>query len=144
QPGKKLLFMGGEFGQRGEWQHDASLDWHTVDYLPQAGLQQWVRDLNRAYRNEPALHELACNPAGFEWIDASDADNSTLCWLRKPAAPLPLGGGEGNVKGTDCIAIICNFTPVPRSQFRVGVPFGGFWKEILNSDAQDYWGSGQG
>ena len=132
QPGKKLLFMGGEFGQWHEWNHDTSLDWHDVDYPPQAGCQQWVSDLNRVYRAEPALHELDCQPAGFEWIDANDAEASILSFLRKGKSP------------GDVVLVVCNFTPVPREDYRVGVPFGGYWKELLNSDAADYWGSGQG
>ncbi|MBL8793931.1 MAG: alpha amylase C-terminal domain-containing protein, partial [Planctomycetia bacterium] len=131
QPGKKLLFMGGEFGQGQQWQHDTSLDWHTADYLPQAGLQQWVQDLNRVYRAESALHELDCSPAGFEWIDASDADGSILTFLRKNSAG-------------DRIVVACNFTPVPRWHYRIGVPGGGYWRELLNSDAPAYWGCGQG
>ncbi len=132
QPGKKLLFMGGEIGQRREWSHEDSLEWHLLQYAPHIGLQQWVRDLNKAYVNEPALHELDCDPAGFEWIDGSDADNSAISFLRK-------GKNEGEL-----IAIVCNFTPVPRHNYRVGVPNGGFWREVLNSDAPAYEGSGQG
>lgn len=132
QPGKKLNFMGGEFGQGREWKHDNGLDWDTADYLPQAGIQQWIRDLNRVYRSEPALHELDCNPSGFEWVDANDAESSTLSFLRKGKSP------------GDVILVVCNFTPVPRQEFRVGVPFGGYWKELINSDATQYWGSGWG
>jgi len=132
EPGKKLIFMGDEFGQGQEWRHDGSLDWDTADYLPQAGCQQWLRDLNRLYRTEPALHELDCQPAGFEWVDANDAESSTLSFLRK-----------GKLT-SDVILVVCNFTPVPREDYRVGVPFGGYWKELLNSDAPDYWGSGWG
>ncbi len=129
-PGKKLLFMGGEFGQRCEWNHDRSLDWHQTQGPAHSGLQKWVEDLNRMYRAEPALHELDCHPGGFEWIDCNDADSNTLSFLRK---------GD-----SDTIVVVCNFTPVPRHDYLVGVPSGGFWKELLNSDAEVYWGSGQG
>ena len=130
-PGKKLLFMGGEFGQWREWNHDQSLDWHLLALEPHQRLQQWVRDLNRLYRAEPALHAADCRAEGFEWIDSGDAAHSVLSFLRR--------GGDG---GT--IVIVCNFTPVPRHNYRVGVPGGGFWREVLNSDAICYGGSGQG
>ncbi len=132
QPAKKLLFMGGEFGQWREWSHDESLEWHLTQYAPHAGLMKWVEDLNRLYRSEPSLHELDCDPAGFQWVDANDSENSVLCFLR--------GGHSTN----DLLLIVCNFTPVPRLNYRVGVPRGGFWNEMLNSDAPDYFGSGQG
>jgi 1,4-alpha-glucan branching enzyme len=132
QPGKKLLFMGGEFGQWREWHHDESLDWHLAGFDRHACLQKWVEDLNWLYRSEPALHELDCVPAGFEWIDASDADNSAISFIRK---------GKSD---DDVMLVVCNFTPVPRYNHRVGVPRGGFWIELLNSDAKEYWGSGEG
>jgi len=132
QPGKKLLFMGGEFGQWREWNHDTSLDWHLLQYPRHLGLQRWVRDLNTTYRAERALHQLDCDANGFEWIDCNDVEQSTFSLLRKGAAP------------TDRILIACNFTPVPRYNYRVGVPRGGHWQEILNSDATLYGGSGQG
>jgi 1,4-alpha-glucan branching enzyme len=132
QPGKKLLFMGGELGQWSEWSHERSLDWHLLDYAPHQGLRRWVRDLNTAYRDEPCLHALDCAPGGFEWIDCNDAEQSTLTLLRRGKEP-----GEA-------IVVAFNFTPVPRHNFRVGVPWGGEWKEILNSDATSYGGSGQG
>ncbi|HJT79363.1 MAG TPA: 1,4-alpha-glucan branching protein GlgB [Gemmataceae bacterium] len=132
QPGKKLLFMGGDFGQWNEWNHDTSLDWHLLQWPPHQGLQRWVRDLNTFYRGEPALHEHDCDPAGFEWIDCNDWEQSMLSYLRK-------GKGPGEV-----VVVVCNFTPVPRHNYRVGVPFGGRWEEILNSDAPLYGGSGQG
>jgi len=132
QPGKKLLFMGGEIGQWSEWNHDASLDWHLLDRDLHKGLQRWVRDLNTAYRAERALHELDCEPAGFAWIDCNDAAQSTLCWLRRSRDP-----GE-------MALVACNFTPLPRHGHRIGVPQGGTWREILNSDAALYAGSGQG
>ena len=132
QPGKKLLFMGSEFGQWGEWRHEDSLEWHLTQYDRHQGLQRWVSDLNRLYRSEGALHELDCDPAGFEWIDCSDAHQSILSLLRK-----------GNTSDDRLLAIF-NFTPVPRHGYRVGVPQGGIWKELLNSDARTYGGSGQG
>ena len=132
QPAKKLLFMGGEFGQRREWDHETSLDWDLLQYGPHAGLKRWVQDLNRLYRSEPALHELDFDPEGFEWIDCDDSDSSVISFLRR-------GGGGG-----DRILVVCNFTPVTRSGYRLGVPSGGFWKEILNSDSSIYGGSGQG
>jgi len=130
--GKKLLFMGGEFGQRGEWNHEESLEWHLLAYEPHQGLQRWVRDLNALYRNEPALYLLDCEPAGFEWVDCSDAESSVISWIRKTPA------------GDSTILAVCNFTPVPRTGYRVGVPQGGMWREVLNSDAADYGGSGMG
>jgi len=132
QPAKKLLFMGGEIGQWREWAHDSSLEWDLLDYPPHAGLQKWVRDLNRFYRNEPAMYEWDCDPAGFEWIDCGDADSSVVSLIRK-----------GRTTRTIILAI-CNFTPVPRIQYRIGVPLGGYWREALNSDASEYGGSGMG
>jgi 1,4-alpha-glucan branching enzyme len=132
QPGKKLLFMGGEFGQWKEWDHESSLDWHALNYPPHAGMQQLVRDLNRLYHAEPALHELDVNPRGFEWIAGSDSDQSVISFLRR-------GSSTHTV-----VLVACNFTPVPREAYRVGVPVGGYWQEIFNSDAKEYWGSGLG
>ncbi|MBI4658340.1 MAG: 1,4-alpha-glucan branching protein GlgB [Verrucomicrobia bacterium] len=132
QPGKKLLFMGGEFGQWREWNHEASLDWHLTEFAPHQGLQKLVSDLNRLYRNEPALHETDADHHGFSWIDCHNAEQSALSWLRFGASK------------HDAIAAVFNFTPVPRLNFRVGVPRRGFWKEILNSDAREYGGSGHG
>lgn len=131
-PGKKLLFMGCEFGQRREWQHDESLEWHLLQYPEHHGLQRWVQDLNRIYRSEPALHALDFSPNGFEWVDVSDAQQSVVSFLRKGPAP------------DDIVLVVCNFTPVPRSNYQVGVPHGGFWRELLNSDAAVYGGSDQG
>ncbi len=132
QPGKKLLFMGGEFGQWREWCHEESLDWHLLQYEPHAATQRWVQDLNRLYRAEPALHELDFDPAGFEWIDCNDSDQSTLSFLRR-------------ARSTDeLILVVCNFTPIPRFNYRVGVPRGGLWNELLNSDAREYGGGGMG
>jgi 1,4-alpha-glucan branching enzyme len=131
-PGKKLFFMGGEFGQWREWNHDANLDWHLLDHPGHQGVQRWVRDLNRFYKQEPALYEQDFQPEGFEWVDFHDAENSMLSFLRRGRAPEEL------------ILVLCNFTPVPRTNYRVGVPEAGFWKEMLNSDAQVYGGSGYG
>jgi 1,4-alpha-glucan branching enzyme len=132
QPSKKLLFMGGEIGQWKEWSHESSLDWHLLEHESHQGISRWVSDLNRAYRDEPALHQLDCDPAGFEWVDTSDHENSVLSFLRK---------GKG---GDEIVLAVCNFTPVPRHGYRLGVPRRGHWQELLNSDAPDYGGSGQG
>ncbi|NWF53312.1 MAG: 1,4-alpha-glucan branching protein GlgB [Syntrophaceae bacterium] len=132
QPAKKLIFMGGEFGQVWEWYHEKSLDWHLLQAEPHAGLQKWVKDLNGFYRVEPALHELDFSPAGFEWIDCNDSDSSAVSLLRK---------GHST---RDLLLVVCNFTPVPRLNYRVGAPRGGFWKEMLNSDSRIYGGSGMG
>mgnify|MGYP000011746829 CR=1 FL=1 len=132
QSGKKLLFMGGEFGQGAEWNHDTSLDWHLLDVPAHAGVQRFVGDLNRVYRAEPALHRLDNDPAGFEWVDCNDTQQSVISFLRK--------GGDG---GPPVLAVF-NFTPVPRLNYRLGVPCGGFWRELLNSDAAAYGGSGMG
>jgi 1,4-alpha-glucan branching enzyme len=130
--GKKLLFMGGEFGQRSEWRHDTSLDWHVLKYDFHRGVMQIVADLNRLYRDEPALHELDNDVGGFEWVDCADADSSIISFLRK------------GKDGAEQILCVYNFTPVPRDRYRVGVPFPGYWKELLNSDAACYGGSNVG
>lgn len=132
QPGKKLLFMGGEFGQWREWAHDESLEWHLLQYLPHSGLQRWVSDLNRSYREQPALHQLDLEQAGFEWIDCNDVEHSVVSLIRR--------GRSRN----DVIVVVCNFTPVTHFSYRLGVPQPGFWEEVLNSDALEYGGSGQG
>ena len=132
-PGKKLLFMGGEFGQSGEWNHDRSLDWHLLDAGPyHRGVQALVRDLNRLYRDEPALHALDHDAAGFQWMDCNDADQSVISFCRFPAA------------GGDPILCVANFTPVPRHGYRVGVPRPGHWVEVLNTDAARYGGTDVG
>jgi len=131
-PGKKLLFMGGEFGQWIEWDFDKSLDWHLLNYDAHSGLSNWLKDLNWLMRNEPALHELDCKSSGFEWVDCQDHEQSILCYLRKSSHE------------ADTLLVIANFTPIPRWHYRVGVPQKGFWKELLNSDATVYGGSGIG
>ncbi len=131
-PGKKLLFMGGEFGQEREWSHDRSLDWHLCDDPLHAGLQKTVRDLNRLYRERPALHQLDCDPAGFEWIDASDAESSVFVYQRNGAAD------------AEPVVVVCNLTPLVRHDYRIGVPQAGAWDEIFNSDAEAYGGSNVG
>ena len=131
QPGKKLLFMGGEFGQWSEWNHDSGLEWNLIDFHTHGGLQNLVADLNRLYRQEPALHEFDCDPAGFDWVDANDSVHSVLTFLRKSS-------------GGDTVLVACNFTPEPRHGYRVGVPAPGRWDEILNTDAERYGGTGQG
>lgn len=132
QPGKKLLFMGGEFGQWREWVHDESLEWHLLNYPLHLGIKRWVEDLNRLYRDEPSLYELEFEPAGFEWIDCNDVEHSTISFIRKGRSQ------------DDVITIVGNFTPVVRFNYRIGVPQSGFWRELLNSDAREYGGSGQG
>jgi 1,4-alpha-glucan branching enzyme len=130
-PGKKLLFMGAEIAQRAEWSHEASVEWHLLQYAPHRGMQQLVKDLNALLAREGALHEMDTDSAGMEWIDANDSDNSVLTYLRRGRS-----GGE--------IAVACNFTPVPRYDYRVGVPHPGPWREVLNTDAREYGGSGIG
>jgi 1,4-alpha-glucan branching enzyme len=131
-PGKKLLFMGDEFGQWSEWNHDASLDWHLLADPFHAGLRRWVRDLNTFYRGQPALHELDFGSAGFEWVDCKDFPRSVISFLRQGRNP------------DNQVLFVCNFTPVLRPNYRVGVSRSGFWKEVLNSDASLYGGSAQG
>ncbi|HEX4266816.1 MAG TPA: 1,4-alpha-glucan branching protein GlgB [Steroidobacteraceae bacterium] len=131
-PGKKLLFMGGEFGQKREWQHDESLEWHVLQYPLHEGVRRWVRDLNHVYRRTPALYQRDFTPNGFQWIDCNNSDESVLVYLRTGNDP------------ADVALIACNFTPVPRDNYRIGVPRGGWWRERLNSDAADYGGSGIG
>ena len=132
QPAKKLMFMGGEFGQWGEWNHDGSIDWHLLDLPLHSGVHRAVSDLNRLYRDLPALHELDCSPDGFEWLDANDSMQSVLTFIR-----------QDRKFGQRVIAAF-NFTPMVRYNYRIGAPLPGIWKEIFNSDAEDYGGSGQG
>jgi 1,4-alpha-glucan branching enzyme len=131
-PGKKLLFMGCEFGQEREWNHDRSLDWHLIENPEHAGLQRLVRDLNALYRAHPALHRLDCAPEGFQWIDGGNAEANVLSFLRL------------SDDGAPPVAVICNFAPVPRTDFRLGLPSGGRWHEAFNSDASEYGGTGTG
>ena len=131
QPGKKLLFMGGEFGQEREWNHDRSLDWHLLDQPEHAGLHRLIRDLNHLYRDEAALHQRDCDPAGFAWIEAGDSEQCVLSWERRDA--------DGNP-----VVIVSNFTPVVRHDYCIGMPQGGVWRERLNTDAAEYGGSGIG
>ena len=131
-PGKKLLFMGGEFGSTREWDQDEPLDWSLLEHGPHRGVQRLVTDLNLLYRSEPALHELDCEPEGFEWAEGGDAQNSVLAFLRRSA-----DGGRW-------ILVVMNFTPLARSGYRVGVPRGGLWAEVLNTDAEVYGGTGVG
>jgi 1,4-alpha-glucan branching enzyme len=132
QPGKKLIFMGDEFGQWSEWNHDASLDWHLLESGRHDQLRRWLEDLNRFYRDEPALHDRDFDPQGFQWISPDDSTNSVICYVRRGQSP------------ADIALIVCNFTPVMRDNYRVGAPQGGIWREVLNSDAQIYGGSGKG
>jgi 1,4-alpha-glucan branching enzyme len=136
QPGKKLVFMGGDIAQWSEWKHDYSLDWHLVEDGPFAhfhrGMQNWLTDLNTVYKREGALHELDCSSQGFEWIDANDAEQSVLTFLRK-----------GTSTNTLVVAAF-NMTPVPRQGYHIGVPRGGYWHEVLNSDSERYGGSNVG
>ena len=125
QPAKKLLFMGGEFGQWNEWYHEESLDWHLLEFPLHAGLQRWVRELNRTYRTEKALYELDFDPSGFEWIDCNDTQQSTLSLIRKSRST------------SEIILVVLNFTPTPQYNYQVGAPRGGLWQEILNSDAEE-------
>ncbi|MGH8030759.1 MAG: 1,4-alpha-glucan branching enzyme, partial [Arenimonas sp.] len=128
-PGKKLLFMGQEFAQPNEWNHDVSLPWELLDQPAHAGVARLVRDLNALYRERPALHALDVDPAGFAWIVGDDADNSVLTWLRHDGAG-------------DTVLVGCNFTPVPHRVYRVGVPVAGPWRVALDTDATGYGGSG--
>jgi len=130
-PGKKLLFMGSEFGQWREWNHDRQLDWWLTEQPEHKGVMLWLKDLNRVYRDEPALHEQDFAGAGFQWIDGNDYDNSVVTFLRWPESGPP-------------VLVACNFTPIPRQGYRVGVPIAGAWREILNSDSPAYGGGGIG
>ncbi len=132
-PGKKLLFMGNEFGQRAEWAHDGELDWPALRQPLHAGLLRWVSDLNRLHRDEAAMHDLDFSSEGFEWVDCADAEASVIAFLRKPAH-----------RKAPVVLVVCNFTPVPRTDYRLGVPHAGRWEEVLNSDAPEYGGSGWG
>ena len=131
-PGKKLLFMGAEFAQESEWRHDHSLDWHLLDDPMHGGVRTLLKDLNRVYRSHGALHEIDFDPAGFQWIDCQDSDQSVLSFLRRARDP------------NEVAVVVSNFTPVPREGYRVGVPSGGYYAELVNTDAREYGGSGMG
>lgn len=131
-PGKKLLFMGGEFAQRREWDHDSSLDWHLLEQPAHAGIQQLVRDLNHFYRDTPALYQVDFSAEGFEWIDCSDKDQGVIAFIRRGSSP------------AEIVVAICNLTPVIRHNYRIGVPLAGCYRERINSDASVYGGSGVG
>lgn len=131
-PGKKMLFMGAEFGQWWEWNADDSLQWHLLEYEPHQGLQRYIRDLNHLYRREPALYEVDFDWHGFQWIDLHDSEQSTLSYIRRAHDP------------ANHVVCVCNFTPVPRERYRVGVPFKVWYRELLNSDSSFYGGSNMG
>jgi 1,4-alpha-glucan branching enzyme len=131
-PGKKLLFMGGEWGQEREWSHERSLDWELLETPEHAGLQRLVRDLNRVYRETPALHQLDFESAGFEWIDHEDAERSLLSFVRH---------GRGDAAP---VLVVCNFTPAVHRGVRLGVPRAGPWREVINTDSHHYGGSDVG
>ncbi|MDX2001923.1 MAG: 1,4-alpha-glucan branching protein GlgB [Chitinophagales bacterium] len=132
-PGAKLLFMGGEFAQTREWNHDSSLDWHLLELPLHRQMKHWVATLNHLSKNEPALYELMFEPSGFEWIDLHDAANSVISFLRR-----------GSTNADDVVVIVCNFTPIVRENYRIGLPYGGQWQEVLNSDGIEFGGSGIG
>jgi 1,4-alpha-glucan branching enzyme len=124
--------MGGEFGQVKEWTHEESLEWHVLQYPVHQGVQRWLKDLNHFYRAEPAIRELDFSPEGFEWMDFHDWENSVISFVRK------------GKKTDDIILVVCNFTPIPKLNYHVGVPRNGWWREVLNSDANEYGGKGYG
>jgi 1,4-alpha-glucan branching enzyme len=131
-PGKKLLFSGFEFGQWNEWNFDQSLDWHLIQYEPHAKLMRFVQELNRIYRTEPALHQVDFEWQGFEWIDFSDYESSVIAFLRRGRNP------------DDMVICVFNCTPVPRYNYRIGVPRGGYYAELINTDSSEFWGSNVG
>jgi 1,4-alpha-glucan branching enzyme len=131
-PGKKLLFMGGELAQWNEWNHDAQLQWELLEWQNHQGLQKLITDLNHLYRREPALHEVEFNYEGFEWLDVDNHQESVICYLRKAKRP------------ENFVVVCCNFTPVPRHGYAVGVPEAGWYQEIFNSDSEYYAGSNVG
>ena len=132
QPGKKLLFMGGDFAQTREWDHESALDWHLLDDPGHEGVRRCVERLNFLYRQATALHEMDCDPGGFRWIEVNDASRSIVAFLRIGKTP------------NDVMLVVANFTPVPRHDYRIGVPLSGSWTELFNSDAEEYGGSGMG
>ena len=131
-PGKKLLFMGGDIAQEREWDHDRSLDWHLLDDPGHLGVQRMIADMNKTYKGIPALWELDTSPEGFRWIDANDADNNVISFYR---------AAEGDKRHLVCV---CNFSPQPRLGFRMGLPSGAIFQEILNTDAESYGGTNMG
>ncbi|MGA1826108.1 MAG: 1,4-alpha-glucan branching protein GlgB [bacterium] len=131
-PGKKLIFMGSEFGQWNEWNHETGLEWDILHYSPHEGIQHWMKDLNHLYRSEPCLYELDFNQQGFQWINADDSERSVISFMRKAATT------------EDILLTVCNLTPIPHHNYRIGVPISGCWREILNSDSREYGGSGYG
>jgi 1,4-alpha-glucan branching enzyme len=131
-PGKKLMFMGAELGQGREWNYDQSLDWHLLDEPLHAGIRRYVQDLNRIYTAHRALYEVDFEPAGFQWIDCNDNENSVVSFIRRSR------------DGRECLVAVLNFTPVPRDGYRIGVPAAGPYTELLNSDAALYCGSNMG
>jgi 1,4-alpha-glucan branching enzyme len=131
-PGKKLLFMGGEFGQRREWTHDGELEWWVCEQEGHRGLQRLVAQLNRVYRDAPALHQIDFSSSGFEWVAADDADTSVFAFLRK--------AGDGSPP----LLAVSNMTPVPRTNYLLGVPLDGHWRELINTDASEFGGAGWG
>jgi 1,4-alpha-glucan branching enzyme len=131
-PGKKLLFMGGEIAQEREWSHDREIDWFLLDNADHAGIQRLVRDLNRLYGGEPALYVRDSEPAGFRWIVGDDRSNSVFAYVRI--------GNDDHVP----VLVVCNMTPTPRHGYRIGVPRGGVWREIMNTDSRFYGGSDMG
>jgi 1,4-alpha-glucan branching enzyme len=131
-PGKKLLFMGGELAQEGEWNHDGSLEWHVLQWHEHAGAQSLVRDLNRIYRSEPALYEVDFEPHGFRWLDANDVERNVYSFVRYSA------------DGERALVCLSNLSPVPREAYRAGLPHGGRWREAINTDSAHYGGSNVG
>jgi 1,4-alpha-glucan branching enzyme len=131
-PGKKLLFMGSEFAQEREWTHETGLDWHVLSDPMNSGIQALVRELNRLYRSSPALYQLDCEAGGFSWVDCNDYESSVISYLRYASSP------------EDFVLVVCNFTPVVRNGYRVGVPRGGYYAEILNTDSSFFGGSNVG
>jgi 1,4-alpha-glucan branching enzyme len=131
-PGKKLMFMGAEIGQWCEWNYDSSIEWHLLQYAEHQGLRRWVQDLNHTYQHEPSLHEIDFDYTGFQWIDCCDNENSVMSFVRRAKNP------------DDHTVVVTNFTPVPRLDYRIGVPNGGWYRELLNSDSSRYTGSNMG
>jgi len=131
-PGKKLIFMGQEFAQKAEWNHDSGLDWDVLRNKNHEQLQRWVKELNYIYKTEPALYENDFESHGFEWMDCTDWERGVISFMRKDSSK------------KNFVLVVCNFTPSSHNNYRIGIPFGGFWKEILNSDAKEYGGRGVG